>query len=172
MLTDLVQIRLLTETHRADNLAFQRHLAAHHYPDGPFRILAKTVEQQIDCTACANCCRQTRVSLLESEIAVIARYLGIEPLEVVRQYTIPDADNSNARILGHTKGGCVFLDGNLCMVYEARPRGCREFPHLSVGTRSLGSRMTSVFRRAGFCPIVFNVLESYKRLIGYRPHPH
>jgi uncharacterized protein len=172
VLTDLVQIRQLTEMHRADTLTFQRHLAAHHYPDGPFRILARTVEQQIDCTACANCCRQTRVSLSEAEIAVIARYLELESSEVVRQYTIPDADNSSARILRHSKDGCVFLDGNLCMVYEARPRACQEFPHLSVSTRSLGSRMSSVFRRAGFCPIVYNVLESYKKLIGYHPHPH
>jgi len=79
VLTDLVQIRQLKEMHRADTVAFQRHLAAHHYPEGPFRILARTVEQQIDCTACANCCRQTRVSVSEAEIAVIARYLEIEP---------------------------------------------------------------------------------------------
>jgi len=31
--------------------------------------------------------------------------------------------------------------------------------------------MPSVFKRACLCPIVYNVLESYKKLIGYHPHP-
>ena len=39
MLTDLVEIRRLTALNREENLAFQRELAAHHYPEGPFRIL-------------------------------------------------------------------------------------------------------------------------------------
>jgi len=170
VLTDLVEIRRLTAIHQAENLAFQRHLNAHHYPDGPFRILSRTVERQIDCTACANCCRRTEVSLSDLDIAAAARYLGIEPRDVIRQYTVPDPEDSTARVLRHTKDGCAFLDGNLCMVYEARPRACRDFPYLAVGARSLGSRMPSVFKRACICPIVYNVLESYKRLIGYHPH--
>ena len=36
--------------------------------------------------------------------------------------------------------------------------------------RSLGSRLPSVFKRASICPIVYNVLESYKKLIGYPSH--
>ena len=171
MLTDLVEIHRLTTMRRGENLAFQRHLASHHYPEKPFRILSRTVEKQIDCTACANCCRQTQVGLSDFDIDTVARYLGIEPMEVVRQYTTPDPDDSTARVLRHTEDGCIFLDGNLCMVYEARPRACREFPHLATGARSLGSRMPSVFKRACFCPIVYNVLESYKKLIGYHPYP-
>jgi len=111
------------------------------------------------------------VGLSDFDIDTVARYLGIEPVEVIRQYTTPDPDDSTARVLRHTEDGCIFLDGNLCMVYEARPRACREFPHLATGARSLGSRMPSVFKRACFCPIVYNVLESYKKLIGYHPYP-
>lgn len=172
MLTDLVEIGRLTTANKGENLAFQRHLAAHHYPEGPFRILCRSVEQQIDCTACANCCRQTQVSLSDLDVVTIARYLGTEPAEIVRHYTIPDSDNSTTRILRHSREECIFLDGNLCTVYEARPRACREFPHLATGARSLGSRMPSVFKRASLCPIVYNVLESYKELIGYRPNSH
>ena len=171
MLTDLAEIRRLTTMNRKENLAFQRDLAAHHYPEEPFRILCRTVEKQIDCTACANCCRQTLVGVSNLDIERVARYLGTEPVEVVRQYTIPDPDDSTARVLRHTKDGCTFLDGNLCMIYEARPHACREFPHLATSARSLGSRMPSVFKRACLCPIVYNVLESYKKLIGYRSHP-
>src|ERR1700694_2050219 len=99
MLTDLVEIHRLTTMNRKENLAFQRHLAAHHYPEGPFRILSRSVEKQIDCTACANCCRQTQVGLSDLDIVMIARYLGTEPAEVIRRYTTPDPDDSTARVL-------------------------------------------------------------------------
>ena len=168
MVTDLVQIGRLTASHAAENLAFQRQLEAHHYPAEPFQVLCEQIEEQIDCKSCANCCRQTRVGVSPGEIARIADYLGITPDDVVRQYTAVDPDNHSARLLAHTKTGCVFLDGNLCIVYEARPLACREFPHLDTGHRSLGSRLPSVFKRASFCPIVFNVLERYKKLTGFR----
>ena len=58
----------------------------------------------------------------------------------------------------------------MCMVYEARPSACRDFPYLVPNSRSLGSRIPSVFKRANFCPIVYNVLENYKKVIGYHPH--
>ncbi len=169
VLTDLDEIRRLTAMHQAELLAFQRHLNVHRYPDGPFRILSRTVEKQIDCTACANCCRATQVSLSDLDVGAIARYLGIEPREVIRQYTIPDPEDSRGRVLRQTKSGCIFLDQNLCMVYEARPRACRDFPHLAGGGRSLGGRIPSIFKRAGMCPIVYNVLDAYKKLIGYHP---
>lgn len=100
----------------------------------------------------------------------IAEHLRLAPADVIRQYTVPDPEDSAGRVLRHTKAGCIFLDGTLCMVYEARPRACRDFPHLGSGVRSLGSRLPSVFKRASICPIIFNVLESYKELIGYHPH--
>ena len=50
------------------------------------------------------------------------------------------------------------------MVYESRPKACRDFPRLGSGVRSLGSRLPSVFKRACICPIVYNVLESYKEI--------
>jgi Fe-S-cluster containining protein len=65
--------------------------------------------------------------------------------------------------------GCIFLDGNLCMIYEARPKTCRDFPHVAVGTHSLGGRPSSLRRWAALCPIIFNALESYKHLTGFRP---
>jgi Fe-S-cluster containining protein len=170
VVTDLVEIHRLTEIHRAENLAFQRHLNAHHVPDGPFRILSRTVAERIDCTACANCCRHTEVTLSDFDIAAIAEHLRLAPADVIRQYTVSDPEDSAGRVLRHTKDGCIFLDGTLCMVYEARPRACRDFPHLGSGVRSLGSRLPSVFKRASICPIVYNVLESYKKLIGYHPH--
>ena len=166
MVTDLVQIRRLTETDGGANLRFRRFLKAHHFPDHLFRRLAREVEQQVDCRACANCCREPRVNLSHCDIETLARYLGMPTEQVVTEYTNPDPEDRET-ILRQTKDGCVFLKGNLCTVYEARPRACREFPYLVSDHRSLGGRMSSVCRHASICPIIYNTLEAYKHVVGY-----
>jgi Fe-S-cluster containining protein len=74
------------------------------------------------------------------------------------------------RHLRNSEEECVFLDGNLCMIYEVRPKTCRDFPHVAIGAHSLGGRQSSHARWAALRPITFNALESYKHLTGYRPH--
>jgi len=167
VITDLVQIRRLAETERSENLRFRRFVKEHHYPPGLFRRIAREVEQQIDCTACANCCREPRVNVSGQDIDALARYLDLPAEHVVKEYTTVDRQDHET-ILRQTEGACVFLDGNLCMVYEARPRACRDFPYVASDERSLGGRMSSVCQHASICPIIYNTLESYKHAIGYR----
>lgn len=171
MVTDLAEVFRLGTAKAAENLDFRRYLSARHYPDEPFRILASEVQQHIDCTKCANCCRHSVVSVGKQEIENIARYLGVTAEAVTRIYTVPDPDAPSSRVLLNSAEGCVFLDDNLCIVYEARPRTCRDFPHIAKGTHSLGSRPSSLARWAALCPIIFNALERYKHLTGYHPHP-
>jgi Fe-S-cluster containining protein len=169
VITDLAEVFRLGTAKEKENLAFRRHLAARHYADTPFQILAADVQREVDCTACANCCRHSVVSVTKSEIENIALHIGSTPEDVARLYTVPDPDALTSRILLNSGNGCVFLDGNLCMIYEARPKTCRDFPHVSVGTHSLGSRQSSLARWTAFCPIIFNALESYKLRTGYHP---
>jgi Fe-S-cluster containining protein len=169
VVTDLLEVFRLGTAKAKENVAFRRYLSAHHYSDKPFQILATEVQQQVDCTACANCCRHSMVSVNKSEIENIASHIGATPEEVARLYTVPDPDAPALRILQNSGEGCVFLDGNLCMIYEARPKTCRDFPHVAVGTHSLGGRPSSLARWAALCPIIFNALESYKHLTGYHP---
>jgi hypothetical protein len=56
------------------------------------------------------------------------------------------------------------------MIHEARPKACRDFPHVSIGKCSLGSRQSLLARWAPLCPIIFNALEAYKHLTGYDRH--
>jgi Fe-S-cluster containining protein len=170
VVTDLAEIRRLGAEREAENIEFRRYVAEHHLPVEPFQILAGEIQRQVDCTACANCCRYSVVNVSPPEIADIARHLELEPDDVVREYTAPDPEDSHQRILRSTRDGCVFLDGTLCMVYPARPKSCRDFPHLTPGTHSLGGRVSSLCRWASLCPIVYNAIESYKHLVGYHPH--
>lgn len=111
------------------------------------------------------------VPVNKGEIENIASHLGMTAEEVTRLYTDPEPDARASRILLNSGEGCVFLDGNLFMIYEGRPQTCRHFPHVAVGTHSLGGRPSSLARWAALCPIIYNALESYKHLTGCRPHP-
>ena len=57
METDLVQIRVLGEKKRAENERFRKHLKSRDHSDRILRRIAEKVEDAIDCTTCANCCR-------------------------------------------------------------------------------------------------------------------
>ncbi len=131
-----------------------------------FRRAAEEVHAAIDCRQCAECCRVPEVQLDERDVEHLARFLGISAKRFLDEYTTLDADG--ARILRKTEKGCVFLDGNDCTVYEARPGNCERFPHLLRGAGSLESRMWDFADRATYCPIVFNWFEKVKALTKFR----
>lgn len=167
MITDLAEIRRLGTAKAGENLAFRRHLSAHHHGDKAFQILASEIQSHVDCTACANCCRHSVVSVDRVEIGRIAVHLGMTVEAAERLYTVADPDESGLRNLVSSGEGCVFLDGTLCMIYEARPNTCRNFPHIAVGGHSLGSRPSSLARWAAICPIIYNAIEEFKHQTGY-----
>jgi Fe-S-cluster containining protein len=167
MITDLVQIRRLEQQQRGENSKFRAYLKSHRHSDRRLRRFGEQIEAEIDCTACANCCRVTEVGITDKDIEKLAKFVGTSELEFVDQFTA--LDGSGARILKRNEGGCVFLEGNLCSVYEARPVNCANFPHVVRGNGSISSRMWEFLDRVGYCPIVYNWMETVKEDIGFRP---
>jgi Fe-S-cluster containining protein len=167
VVTDLAEVFRLGTAKAKENLEFRRYLSSHHHGGEQFPILASEVAEQIDCTGCANCCRYSSVTVEHSEIEAIAGYLGDTVENITRLYTEPASGAPALRSLKSNQAGCVFLDGNLCTIYEARPKACREFPHVAIGVHSLGARQSSHARWAPLCPIVYNALERYKHVTGY-----
>jgi hypothetical protein len=167
MLTDLVQIRLLGEKKRKENENFRRFLKSHTHSDRILRHIAQGIEEQIDCTACANCCKVATVTVNERDIERLARHLRIPPPKFLAGYTTRSEEEG--RILRRTaEAGCVFLEGNTCTVYDARPETCQRFPHLVRGSGSIASRMWQFIDRVCYCPIVFNSLEAFKEELEFR----
>jgi Fe-S-cluster containining protein len=166
MITDLVQIKRLGEKQRDENLKFRAWLKRHNFVERKLKAIAQTVEDAIDCTACANCCRVATTQLNQRDIERLARFLGMKESEFLSAYTTVSKDEGV--ILQRNEGGCVLLDGNLCSVYEARPDTCQHFPHLVKGNGSLLSRMWHMPDRASYCPIVYNSLEAFKEETGYK----
>jgi Fe-S-cluster containining protein len=167
LITDLVQIKRVGEKNRAENLRFRKHMKSHTFVERQFRKAAQEIEAQIDCRACAECCRVGDVPIVERDAEKLARYLGISGKEFVEKYTALDEDGGP--ILKREKTGCVFLSGNDCTVYEARPGNCERFPHLLRGQGSLEARMWALVDRATYCPIVFNWMDKVKSLTKFRP---
>ena len=160
MITDLVQIKRLGERQREENQRFRAWLKRHNFVERRFKAIAKETEEAVDCTACANCCRVATTQVSERDVDRLARHVGMSVSEFQGAYTVETPDEG--RILKRTQNGCVFLQDNLCSVYEARPQTCELFPHLVKGAGSLLSRMWHMADRAVYCPIVYNTLEAFK----------
>lgn len=166
MLTDLVQIALQGEKKRPENQRFRRYLKNNSHSDRMLRHIAEDVEEQIDCTQCANCCKSATVTLADRDVERLARYLRTTTGKFLVEYTT--VSQEEGRVLRRSAGaGCIFLDGNLCSVYDVRPDTCQRFPHLVRGAGSLASRMWEFIDRACYCPIVYNSLEAFKDALKF-----
>lgn len=166
MITDLVQIKMLGDKKRGENERFRRHMKSFDHSDRILRRIAEGIEDQIDCTQCANCCRVATAIVTERDVEKLARALRIKPAKFLADYT--DESEDEGRILKRTEEhGCIFLSGNECTVYESRPDSCQKFPHLVRGAGSIASRMWQFIDRACYCPIVYNSMEAFKKELGF-----
>jgi Fe-S-cluster containining protein len=158
---DLVQIRLLGEKKREENLRFRKHMKSHDHSDRILRRIAEGIEEQIDCTQCANCCRVATARVAERDVERLAKFLRIKPSRVMADYVV-ESEEEGYVLRRDEESGCIFLSGNECTVYDARPESCQRFPHVVRGNGSIASRMWEFVDRACYCPIVYNSLEAFK----------
>jgi len=112
------------------------------------------VFERIDCLACANCCKTTGPIVTEKDITRIAKFLKLKPGAFIEQYLKKDTDG----LWTMQQTPCVFLDAdNYCLIYEVRPKACREYPHLD---RKKNSQLLNLhLKNTEICPAVFDALE-------------
>lgn len=103
------------------------------------------------CTQCGKCCHARggydKVYLQARESRRLARHLGLGLRDFHARFTVRDADGY--RSLRFTGGHCVFLDGTVCYVHEAKPVQCRTWP---FWPELLRSRATYAREVQSFCP--------------------
>src|SRR5216683_7715720 len=87
MIDDLVQIRSLGQKKRPENERFRRYLKTHDHSERRMRRIAEEIEEQIDCTVCANCCRVATVRVSDRDIDRLSNHLGMTRAEFLAQYT-------------------------------------------------------------------------------------
>jgi len=163
-----VQIRLLGEKKRDENLRLRRHMKSHDHSDRILRRIAEDIEQQIDCLQCANCCRVATAKVTERDVDRLARHFRVKPQRILADYVV-ESEEEGFILKRRESGECVFLEGNECTVYEARPETCQRYPHLVRGQGSIAARMWEMVDRATMCPIVYNTLEAFKVQLKFKP---
>lgn len=113
--------------------------------------------KKIDCLSCANCCKTTGPLFLPSDIKRISKRLNIKSSDFEDKYLRVDEDND--RVLKQLP--CSFLGAdNHCLIYEDRPKACREFPHTDRKKFHQISDITK--KNVAVCPAVFEMVERLK----------
>jgi Fe-S-cluster containining protein len=111
-----------------------------------------------NCLECANCCKTTGPLFTDKDIERISKYLRLKPQKFVEQYLMVDEDNDY--VLQEVP--CTFLDiENYCLIYEVRPKACREYPHTNRKKFHQISNIT--LKNVAICPAVFNIVEAMKK---------
>ena len=116
------------------------------------------VSSQIDCTKCANCCKQIAPVLDKDDISGFASGLKMPVPEFKEKYLTESEDTPSKHKFNELP--CPFLKDNLCSNYECRPSDCVSYPH--IHKEDFVSRLWGVVDNYAICPIVFNVYEWLK----------
>jgi hypothetical protein len=115
----------------------------------------REVWQEVNCTACSNCCRNMTPTYSFQDLRRISKHLNM---------TI---SAFKAKWLFKTRKGewmnvnrpCQFLDKktNLCTIYAVRPADCAEFPHLTK--KPMAEYIHIHKANVQHCPATFKMVE-------------
>jgi hypothetical protein len=159
--TDSDRVRVLSEAKEEENWRFRAYLKGSNLSIAALDRLVwrhlEVVTRQIDCCACANCCKVVSPLLSTRDVRRLADHLGMQEAQLINEYCRPSKEKGKYA-LGQLP--CRFLHGGRCGVYEVRPDDCRSFPHLQK--REFRSRLIRVVENCSICPIVYNVFEGLK----------
>ncbi|MDR2977570.1 MAG: YkgJ family cysteine cluster protein [Streptococcaceae bacterium] len=114
----------------------------------------KEVFREIDCTACANCCKTLGPLWTEADIERVAKHLHMSLQNFEAAYLRVDEDGDKV----FQNMPCPFLDSdNLCSIYEMRPKACREFPHTDRKKVYQINHLT--LKNTLYCPEAYEFVE-------------
>jgi Fe-S-cluster containining protein len=117
---------------------------------------------KISCLECANCCRSISPIIYEKDIDRIARAFRMKPARVTEKYFIKDPEGDF--VFRDTP--CPFLlPENYCLIYDIRPKSCRDYPH--THQKSFISNYPLTIKNTYICPIAFYVVEKLKERIAF-----
>lgn len=114
--------------------------------------------QEYDCLDCANCCKSISPIITDKDIERLAKRLNMKVVDFIDQYLRIDEDNDYV----FTESPCPFLmPDNYCMVYESRPKACREYPH--TDRKRFYQILNLSLKNREVCPIVYAISNELKK---------
>ncbi|MFC5046774.1 YkgJ family cysteine cluster protein [Aquimarina hainanensis] len=114
---------------------------------------------ETDCLTCANCCKTTGPLFTDKDIERIAKYMKMKPYDFEQKYLRKDEEGD--MVLQETP--CRFLaSDNYCLIYDVRPKACREYPHTDRKKFHQIAHLT--MHNVAICPAAFRIVEKMKML--------
>lgn len=146
------KLKEFSNNHKQEFTAFFKKLKAKKPKnlDDMFHKLHHEAFDQFDCLSCANCCSSISPVITEKDIEKLAKRIKLKPVDFVAQYLYIDEDNDYV----FRQTPCPFLmPDNYCMVYEDRPKACREYPH--TDRKRMYQILNLTHKNCEVCPVVY-----------------
>lgn len=154
------ELRKLAEKAEKGNMQWTAsfHKKKSNVLDNEAQRLHREIFNEIDCLQCANCCKSISPTLYDKDIERLAKALRMKPSEFIDQYLQIDEDKDYV----FRQTPCPFLDNkNYCLVYENRPKACREYPHTDRPRFYQILKLT--VRNTFVCPAAYYVMDELKK---------
>jgi uncharacterized protein len=158
---DLNSFRDKAQNQREENKKFLQGLKKKdpRKVDDVFHELHEQVFEETDCLTCANCCKTTSPIFYQTDIERVAKSLRMKPGDFIEKYLRIDEDKDYVL----KSSPCPFLDSdNYCLVYDDRPKACREYPHTDRKKMVQITELT--FKNTMVCPAVLEMVERLKKI--------
>ncbi|WP_331527610.1 YkgJ family cysteine cluster protein [Cecembia rubra] len=112
--------------------------------------------KKINCLECANCCKTTSPIFLQTDIDRLAKVFRMKSSEFMESYLHRDEDGDYVLNVSP----CPFLNGdNTCLVYEERPKACREYPH--TNRKNMHGILALSLKNTLVCPAVLEIFQDF-----------
>ncbi|MEY3563435.1 MAG: hypothetical protein RLZZ294_1441 [Bacteroidota bacterium] len=110
--------------------------------------------EQVDCLACANCCKNYSPRFKTPDIKRISKLLSLKESVFIERYLRIDEEGDYVL----KSKPCPFLGtDNYCSIYDDRPSDCRRFPYTDEDVFVKRPQLT--LKNTSFCPAAFYVVE-------------
>jgi hypothetical protein len=130
--------------------------------DSLVQKLAEPILAVIDCTQCANCCRQLDVYLTESDGQRLTSIIPID--SILTDWVDFEAAQKLEEWAKFRAKPCAFLRNNLCTIYPHRPESCRNYPAFTPDFRWM---VRDILEGVGVCPIIYQVIEAVQKVLKW-----
>ncbi len=156
---NLTQFKEDSQNHSRTNKSFleNKRWAKTKFLDDTVHEFHYEAFEHINCLDCANCCKTTSPILIDRDIDRISKHLKITPSKMIDQYMELDGDDEYV----FRQIPCPFLMAdNYCLIYDVRPRACREYPH--TNRKRVHKLFKLTWRNSLVCPAVLEIVDRMK----------
>lgn len=154
------ELKLLTNKTRQETNSFVKKLKKKKPKDLDDIVheLHEEAFANFDCLNCANCCKTIGPRLTDKDIERLSKHLKMKTANFMKQYILTDEDGDYI----FKKHPCPFLlPDNYCLVYENRPKACRDYPH--TDRKRFYQILPLSHKNCETCPVIYDIFEDLKK---------